>query len=64
MDRSLIIWISVSTLVGMRFSISRSNGRISCEAARFSRMTNMFSFSRTVAAGRSFGTFIGIRCHS
>ncbi len=55
--------VSVSILVGIRLSISIRRGLMSWWVARPSFMTNMFSFSRVKAAGRSSGTFIGIIHH-
>ena len=53
-------WVSVSSLIGMRFKIRISNGRISWLIARFSSITKIFSDSRMALAGRSFCTLIGI----
>jgi len=45
--RHLRIWISVSTLVGMRFMMSISRGRMSWVSARVWLITKMFSEPRT-----------------
>ena len=53
-------WVSVSSLIGIRFKIKICSGRISWLIARFSSITKIFSDSRMALAGRSFCTLIGI----
>lgn len=46
--------VSVSSLIGIRFRIKISSGRISWLIARSSSITNIFSDSKIALAGRSF----------
>ena len=56
--------VSVTSLIGMRFRMSRRSGRMSWLYARAAFITKMFSPSRTFAAGKLFGILIGIFFHS
>ena len=60
LPNSLASCVSVSILVGIRFSNSTCKGRISCVMARVSVMTKMFSSVSVLVAGKSFGILIGI----
>ncbi len=53
-------WVSVVIFVGMRFTMTMSSGRMSCEVARSSVITKMFSCSRAARAGRSEGMLMGM----
>ena len=53
-------WVSVTILVGIRFRISTSSGRISWCMARYSVMTKIFSFSSVVVAGKESATLMGM----
>lgn len=54
-------WVSVSILVGIRFSTRMCRGRISCVTARVSPMTKMFSLASVLAAGNPSGILIGTK---
>ena len=60
LDRARRSWVSVSSLIGIRFKISISSGRMSWLMARSSSIINIFSDSRIALAGRSFCILIGI----
>ena len=50
--------------LGIKLRIIGLSGRMSCVSARASDITKMFSFSRTVRAGKSEGILIGIKVYS
>jgi hypothetical protein len=54
LDSARKSWVSVSSLMGIRFKIRISRGRISWLIARSSSMTKIFSDSRTALAGSPF----------
>ena len=56
--------VSVSILVGIRFTMAIRSGRISCVVARVSVITNIFSSVSVLYAGSSFEILIGIVGHS
>jgi hypothetical protein len=60
LPRSRKSWISVSTVVGMRFIMATLRGRMSCCSALASVITNTFSFRRALYAGRVMGIRIGM----
>ena len=52
--------VSVMIFNGMRLRIAIRNGRMSCEDARCSSMTKMFSDRNASTAGSDTGTLTGI----
>ena len=60
MESALKSCVSVSSLMGIRFRIRISSGRISWLMALSSSIIKMFSDSNIALAGSSFCTFIGI----
>jgi hypothetical protein len=54
------IWVSVSTLVGIRFRIATASGRICCSVAASSSSAKMRSWCRIFLAGRPSGILMGM----